>query len=163
LLYQIPVEEMIDLKLIVLSDTHAGSIAEIPKAIVDRMAEADLIVHAGDFTDIAVLEGLESMGKVKAVHGNMCSHLLKKRLPPKQVFKAGGKRIGLTHGSGGRSDLVPRIRQMFDNVDIIIFGHSHEPYKKVIGGTLMFNPGSARYSFGILTIEDSVKAEIIRL
>ena len=151
------------MKIGVISDTHAQSVSDIPQAVLDTLAKVDLIVHAGDFTDIRVLEGLQSLGEVKAVHGNMDSTALRQELPEQQIFVAGGKRIGLTHGSGSRLDIVPRIRLDFIDVDIIIFGHSHEPYNRIIKGTLLFNPGPAMYSFGLLTIGDEVKSEIILL
>jgi len=49
------------------------------------------------------------------------------------------------------------------DVNIIVFGHSHQPMNKVIHGILFFNPGQARNSFGILTIGEEVKGEILRV
>jgi len=84
-------------------------------------------------------------------------------LPSKELFTVNGKRIGLIHGSGGHWGIAERIRPMFDDVDIIIYGHSHKPYSKVIRGSLLFNPGPARNYYGLLTIEEEVKAEIVRV
>ena len=147
----------------VLSDTHVHALSDIPNSILMQLSEVDLIVHAGDFTDLAVLEGLRELGEVKAVCGNMDSIMLKQILPLKEIFMAGGKRIGLVHGSGGPWDIVERTRQMFDDVDIIIYGHSHESHNGIVQGVLLFNPGPARKSFGILTIEDDAKGEIVRI
>jgi putative phosphoesterase len=119
------------LKIAVISDTHAESLSNIPDPILMKLAEVDLIVHAGDFTEGAVLEGLRALGEVKAVHGNMDSSELKRMLPSKELFTVNGKRIAVTHGSGG-------------------------PW-----GILLFNPGPARNSYGLLTIEEEVKAEIV--
>jgi len=150
-------------KIAVISDTHVESLRSIPGPILMKLAEVDLIVHAGDFTEGRVLEELRTLGEVKAVHGNMDSSELKRMLPSKELFTVNGKRIGLTHGSGGPGGIAERIRPMFDDVDIIIYGHSHEPYSKVVQGSLLFNPGPARNYYGLLTIEEEVKAEIIRL
>lgn len=147
----------------VISDTHAGSLQDIPEFILKALAEVDLIIHAGDFTSMAVLEGLRTLGEVKAVHGNMDSPALKQTLPLKEEFEISGKRFGLTHGFGGPQGIAGKIRQLFAEVDVIIYGHSHEPHNKIIEGSLLFNPGSARESFGLLTIDESVKAEIIKL
>ena len=147
----------------VISDTHAGTFAEMPERILIALAEVDLIVHAGDFTQKAVLDGLRVLGEVKAVCGNMDSGELRTILPQKERFVAGGRKIGLVHGSGGPWGIAGRIREMFDDVDIIIYGHSHEPYNQYIDRALMFNPGIARNSFGLLTIDDEVKAEIIKV
>jgi len=144
----------------VISDTHVKRIDEIPVAILKALAEVDLIVHAGDFTERAVLDGLKAMGEVKAVCGNMDSGELKRMLPPKELFVLNGKNIGLIHGWGGPSGIAAKIRETFTDVDLIIYGHSHEPWNQSIQGTLLFNPGRARDSFGIVTIDDKIKAEI---
>ena len=144
----------------VIADTHVRAFSEIPSPILVALAEVNLIIHAGDFTERAVLEGLRTLGEVKAVYGNMDSSELKRMLPPKELFTVNGKKIGLIHGSGGPWGMADRVRRMFKDVDIIIFGHSHEPYNQLIGGSLLFNPGRARESFGLLTIDNEIKAEI---
>jgi len=151
------------LRIGVISDTHVRTADELPARIRMALAEVDLIVHAGDFTEKAVLEGLKALGEVKAVHGNMDSAELKQMLPEKELFVVGGRKVGLTHGSGGPWGIAGRIRQLFDDADLIIFGHSHEPCHLYLQRSLMFNPGRARDSFGLLTIDDEIKAEIIRL
>jgi len=148
------------LRIGVIADTHVRAFSEIPSPILVALARVDLIIHAGDFTETAVLEGLGTLGEVKAVHGNMDSARLKRMLPPKELFIVNGKKIGLIHGSGGPWGMADRVRRMFKDVDIIIFGHSHQPYNQFIGGSLLFNPGRARDSFGLLTIDDEIKAEI---
>lgn len=52
---------------------------------------------------------------------------------------------------------------MFKDADVIVFGHSHVPMNEIIDGILFFNPGQARESFGILTIDGEVKGEIVRV
>lgn len=147
----------------VISDTHARSLEDIPSQVRAKMEEVDLIVHAGDFTEEAVVEGLKGLGEMRAVAGNMDSPEVKEMLPLQDVFEAGGKRVGVTHGSGAPYDLPERVRQTFDGVDIIIFGHSHMSFNKMLDGCLLFNPGRAIESYGILTIEEEVKAEIIKM
>ena len=147
----------------VLSDTHADSFAEIPDRIITTLAEVDMIIHAGDFTSKAVLDGLKQLGEVKAVWGNMDSNELKRTLPETELLIVSGKRIGITHGSGNPFGIERKVRQIFKDVDIIIYGHTHQPQNKIVEGILLFNPGRARNSFGILTIGEQVKGEIIRL
>ena len=151
------------MKIGVISDTHVKTFNDIPEPILIALAEVDLIVHAGDFTEMAVLDGLRNLGEVKAVFGNMDSRELKRMLPPKELFEVSRKKIGLTHGSGGPWGIAGRVREMFTDVDIIIFGHSHEPSNQFVRGSLLFNPGRARDSFGLLTIDDKIKAEILRV
>jgi len=144
----------------VISDTHAKALGEIPALVLTALAGVDLIVHAGDFTERAVLEGLRTLGEVKAVCGNIDSVELRGILPRQDLFVVGGKRVGLIHGSGGPWGIADRIRDAFHDVDVIIFGHSHEACNQFIRGSLLFNPGRARDSFGILEIGDEIKAEI---
>lgn len=147
----------------VLSDTHTHSLEDIPRKVIDALSSADMIVHAGDFTKVEVLDGLKKLGRVKAVQGNMDSAELKSILPAKEVFEVGDKRIGITHGSGSPWGIEQRVREVFtqDRVDVIVYGHSHKSQNKVIDGILFFNPGKAANSFGILTIEEDARGEIV--
>ncbi len=151
------------MKIGVIADTHAQTLEDVPWSIIDALEDVDLIVHAGDITERAVLEGLREIGEVKAVYGNMDSGELKRMLPDKRTIDVKGKQIGLIHGSGGPWGMAERVRPLFGDVDIIIFGHSHLSCNEYIRGTLMFNPGRARDSFGVLTIDKEIKAEIVRV
>jgi len=151
------------LRIGVISDTHVKTIDDIPAKILKALAEVDLIVHAGDFIEMAVLDGLKQLAEVKVVCGNMDSSELKKILPQKELFVVCRKRVGLIHGSGGPWGIANRVRELFSSPDIIIFGHSHEPYNHYLKESLLFNPGRARDSYGLLTIDDEIKAEIIRV
>lgn len=151
------------MRIVVLSDTHVGSFAELPDKILATLAEVDMIIHAGDFTTKDVLEGLQQLGEVSAVRGNMDSDELKQLLPERKVITAGGKRIGIAHGWGSPHGIEDRVNRLFSDVDIIAFGHSHQPMNKVVNGILFFNPGQARDSFGILTIGEEVKGEILKV
>ncbi len=150
------------MKIGVISDTHAQTLEDIPYSIIDALEKVDLIVHAGDITERVVLEGLREIGEVKAVHGNMDSAELRRMLPDRRTLDIEGKQIGVCHGSGGPWGVAERVRPLFGEVDVIIFGHSHLSFNEHIRGTLMFNPGRARDSFGILTIGKEIRAEIIK-
>jgi hypothetical protein len=151
------------MKIGVISDTHVQTIEDIPLAIMAALEDVDFIIHAGDITERAVLEGFREIGEVKAVYGNMDSGELKRMLPDKRIIDVEGRQVGLAHGSGGPWGMEERVRLLFGEVDVIIFGHSHLSFNEYIRGTLMFNPGRARDSFGILTIEKEIKAEILRV
>lgn len=151
------------MKIGVLSDTHIHLAEEISPEIVKTLSNVDLIIHAGDFVGSAVFEGLKRLGEVKAVRGNVDSMKLKGFLPDKETLEISGKKIGITHGSGSPEGIEHRVRALFDDVDIIIYGHSHRAKIKEIGGVLLFNPGPGYRSFGILTVEDDVKGEIIEI
>jgi putative phosphoesterase len=147
----------------VISDTHVTSFDEIPDRILTTLAEVDLIIHTGDFVTKDVLDGLKRLGEVKAVRGNMDSAELKQILPEKELLLIEGNRIGIVHGSGSPYGIDDRVRGMFEDIDIIVYGHSHYSQNEVKKGVLFFNPGQARNSFGILTVGKEIKGEVINL
>jgi putative phosphoesterase len=151
------------MRIAVLADTHVNKLEYLPKKIIDALSTVDLIIHAGDFTDVQLLKELTQLKEVKAVHGNMDSGELKAVLPVKEIVETENKRIGITHGSGAPWGIEERVRKMFesDRIDIIVYGHSHRPQNKVINDILFFNPGKAADSFGILTIDGEAEGEII--
>jgi len=151
------------MKIGVVSDTHATSFAQLPDRILLALAEADLIIHAGDFIAKDVLDGLKQLGEVKAVRGNMDSEELKRILPEKELLVIEGRGIGIIHGWGSPYGIDDRVGKMFEDVDIIVYGHSHYSQNEVKKGILFFNPGQARNSFGILTVSKEVRGEIIKL
>jgi len=151
------------MKIGVLSDTHIHLAEEISPEVVKAFSSVDLIVHAGDFVGSQVLEGLKRLGEVKAVHGNMDSMELRGLLPEKELLVAGGNKIGIIHGWGGPEGIEHRVRERFGDVDIIIYGHSHRARIERIGDVLFFNPGPGYRSFGILTIGEDVRGEIIKI
>jgi putative phosphoesterase len=136
---------------------------DLSEKIIDALSTVDLIIHAGDFTDVQLLKELKGLRTVKAVQGNMDSRELKVMLPAKEIVEIENRRIGITHGSGGPGGIEERVRKVFesDRIDIIVYGHSHQSQNKVIEDVLLFNPGKATDSFGILTIDGGVKGEII--
>jgi putative phosphoesterase len=151
------------MRIAVLADTHVNKLEYLPKKIIDALSTVDLIIHAGDFTDVQLLNELKQFREVKAVHGNMDSRQLKSVLPVKEIVEATNKRIGITHGSGAPWGIEERVRKVFesDRIDIIVYGHSHRSQNKVIDDILFFNPGKAADSFGILTINGEARGEII--
>jgi len=162
------------MKIVVLSDSHIPvSIDNIPQEIYKEIKKCDLIVHAGDIVESFVLDELGKFAEVKAVHGNMDSPELKSRLPERDNFKLLGKNIGIIHSDNPEKDIVKISKKAFkEKMDLIIFGHTHIVFNKVIDGTLYFNPGTvgdnvcAPYrSFGVIKVEKdkSIKAEVIKL
>jgi putative phosphoesterase len=151
------------MRLGVLSDTHVSSISQLPERVVNALREVDIIIHAGDFVAKEVLDGLRRVGEVRAVWGNMDSDELKELLPEKELLEIEGRRIGIIHGWGSPLGIDDRVGKEFSGVDIIIYGHSHYAQNETKNGVLFFNPGQARRSFGILTIGEEVRGEIIKL
>ena len=110
---------------------------------VELLSEADVILHAGDFSQLEVLESLERFGvPVHGVWGNMDSAELYDRLPERCVVEVGGARIGMVHDPGPAARRLARLRQEFPDADAVVFGHTHRPEHARADGFQIFNPGS---------------------
>jgi uncharacterized protein len=129
-----------------IADTHLPRGARrLPDACLERIAAADLLLHAGDFVTVEVLRELEAIGPpVVGVHGNVDSAELRRLLPAERVVNIGGARIALVHDAGPRRGRLERLRRRFgERADAVVFGHSHLPLHEVAGdGFQIFNPGS---------------------
>jgi putative phosphoesterase len=161
-------------KIGVISDTHISDQDwKIPIVVQEGLKDADIIIHAGDLVSIKVLDSFKKISPmVIAVSGNMDLVETKNKLSAKEVISVGAYKIGVTHGYGHPGALIELVSKVFegDGVDVIVFGHSHNPLNERKNGILYFNPGSltdkmfARYnSYGIIEIGDEIEARIIRI
>jgi hypothetical protein len=131
-------------ELAIISDTHLprGSRA-LPEACLARLRAADLIVHAGDFVTLEVLEELRRLGPVVGVHGNVDNAAVRAALPASAVIPVDGHRLAVTHDAGPAQGRLRRMRTRFPGADAVIFGHSHIPlHERAPEGFEIFNPGS---------------------
>lgn len=125
------------------------------------MRSSDLIVHAGDFSSVEVLDWLESLGPpVQAVHGNVDTAEVRERLPETLELEAEGHRIAVIHDAGPAKGRLGRVRRRFPEAGAVVFGHSHLPLHSEEDGFHIFNPGSPterrrapRHSFGIAEVK----------
>jgi hypothetical protein len=162
------------MKIGVIADTHIADETEgIPQEALESFKHVDMVIHAGDLVDLSVIDKLKKVcPNIKAVCGNMDSNAVRAKFPEKDIIEAGSHKIGIMHGYGHPERLVEILKQSFQDkgVDIIVFGHSHNPFNKRIDGILFFNPGSAGdkifapyNSYGIIEINGGVEARIERL
>ncbi len=159
----------------VISDTHLPRGARrLPDACVERIAAADLLLHAGDFSTLEVLRELEAIGPpVVGVHGNVDSAELRRARPPERVVEADGARIAMLHDAGPRAGRLERMRRRFgDRAEIVVFGHSHLPlHEQAPDGFQIFNPGSPTerrrapaHTMGRITVRDGLaRCDLIKL
>jgi uncharacterized protein len=130
----------------VISDTHMPRGGRrLPDACVERIAAADLLLHAGDLMTVEVLRELEAIGPpVAAVHGNMDTAELRRLLPAERVVETGSAGIAMVHDAGPRAGRLDRMRRRFgDRANALVFGHSHQPlHERAEDGFQIFNPGS---------------------
>ena len=130
----------------VISDTHMPRGGRrLPDTCVERIAAADLLLHAGELMTVEVLRDLEAIGPpVAAVHGNMDTAELRRLLPAERVVEAAEARIAMLHDAGPRTGRLRRMRRRFgDRAGAVVFGHSHMPlHERAPDGFQVFNPGS---------------------
>jgi uncharacterized protein len=154
----------------VIADTHLRGFDEtLKQALMRPFGGVDLILHAGDLTDLAVLEMFEPK-EVRAVWGNTDPPKVRSFLPGQVVLEINGFRLGLVHAGGVSPWLDGTLEKRFGRMDCLVFGHTHRPCNRVERGVLWFNPGSAtdnRYfpfnSVGVLEIQETIRGEIIEL
>ena len=162
-------------EIVVLGDTHALTFKELPKEMLKAIRRADYVIHVGDYTSKNVLDGLIRLKgqQFKGVYGNTDPQAIRNIVPSKQIFEIKGKRIGITHPAVGGLEKYTLKRAMANfknkNVDVIIYGHTHEPVIKNQGNLLLVNPGkgyledSQLASFGIITIDKEIKSKIQKI
>ena len=128
----------------IIADTHLPrGKRRLPPNCVERLMEADLIIHAGDFVTLAVLNELRSYGEVVGIHGNVDDQEVRAALPQTTAFNLDGATIAVIHDAGPRIGRLGRLRHRFAEADVVIFGHSHIPlHEQAEDGFQIFNPGS---------------------
>jgi putative phosphoesterase len=158
-----------ELLLGVISDTHLLE-ALVPEPIIEAFRGADIILHAGDVVAKPVIEQLSEVADTVAVKGNMDQGDVIRILQESRIVNVQGFKIGLTHGYGPPWGMMKKVRKMFDDVDCIIFGHTHQPMVEVNDGILFFNPGSPtdkRFAkvntFGLLEVTDKLIPRLVYL
>ncbi len=132
-------------RLLLIADTHVPKRArELPGQVWDEVERADVVVHAGDWVDVALLDELEHRARrLVAVHGNTDHGELRERLPEVARAELGGVRLAVVHETGQAKGREERCAQEYGDVDVLVFGHSHIPWDTTApSGLRLLNPGS---------------------
>ena len=153
------------MKIGLISDTHsAGSGRDLPAAVFDALAGCDLVLHCGDLECIGVLDYLEELAPVLAVRGYEDPVERGERLANvTRIVEVDSIRIGMVHdiqwptpsiattpdGTGlvwPETGLGPLLQKKFGGeVDVVVFGDTHEELVEWKEGVLFVNPGSPTY------------------
>lgn len=142
------------MKIIVLSDSHGNT-----QALVDAVFDENpqLILHLGDHEkDCDKVRKVFPHIRLRAVRGN-CD--VRPREPEYDEFVVENKRVFMTHGHlyGVKTSLDSILNAAFGRgADILLFGHTHIPYNKIVQGLLAVNPGSIgaiQKTYAVLEIE----------
>lgn len=130
---------------VLLSDTHLPKRAEdLPAALWDDVDAADLVVHAGDWVDLATLDAVAGRSRrFVGVRGNNDGPEFDDRLPLEARFAVEDLRFAAVHETGAATGRERRAAAAFPDVDVLVFGHSHIPWDSVADtGLRLLNPGS---------------------
>ncbi|MCA0144219.1 metallophosphoesterase [Blastococcus sp. LR1] len=131
--------------LVVTTDTHVPKRArDLPHSLWREIDSADVVVHAGDWVDLALLDEFERRSRqLVAVYGNNDHGAFRERLPEVARFEIEGLRLAVVHETGDAKGREARCAARFPDVDVLVFGHSHIPWDTTApSGLRLLNPGS---------------------
>jgi putative phosphoesterase len=159
-------------RIAVLSDTHFHNFDEMPSSLLEKLKTFDLVIHLGDFVNKDLVEYFRGFNNFYGIAGNHDPQSVKKILPKTDVIQVNGKRLGLLHGYWFPFFCQHRSLARFknDNVDAILYGHTHVIRNEITDNILFFNPGSASAlwpapwkTYGVLNVGESITGEIISI
>jgi putative phosphoesterase len=133
------------MRLLVIADTHLPKRArDLPAAVWAAVDEADVVVHAGDWVDVPLLDRLTARSRtLLGVYGNNDGPALRARLPEVARTVLDGLRVAVVHETGDAKGRECRCAAQFADCDVLFFGHSHIPWDSTTeGGLRLLNPGS---------------------
>lgn len=142
----------------IISDTHGMLRPEV----AEILQGCEVILHGGDINSSDILDKLNQVAPTYAVRGNNDKEWAKD-LPETLSLSLYGISFFMVHNK----KYIPKDT---NNIDIIVYGHSHKYEKKVVGGQFMLNPGSCgprRFTqpitFAVLEIEDDGSYQIEKI
>ena len=131
------------MRLLLLADTHVPRRArDLPATVWAEVDRADLVVHAGDWVDVSLLDALEARAEVLGCWGNNDGPSLRRRLPEVARATVEGLRFAVVHETGPSARRNERLAGLYGDVDVLVFGHSHIPWDATQGHLRLLNPGS---------------------
>jgi putative phosphoesterase len=135
----------VPVSLVVTADTHVPKRSrDLPHALWAAIDAADVVVHAGDWVDVALLDRLEERSRrLVGVCGNNDHGALRERLPEVARAQIEGIRFAVVHETGDANGRELRCSARFPDTDVLVFGHSHIPWDTTAPtGLRLLNPGS---------------------
>lgn len=132
-------------QLVIMADTHLPKRAkDLPLEVWRAVEDADVVVHAGDWVEVQLLDELESRSRsLIGVYGNNDHGELRRRLPEVAHAEIEGLRFGVVHETGQAKAREERMSAAYPDLDVLVFGHSHIPWDTTSDtGLRLLNPGS---------------------
>ena len=132
------------MRLVLISDTHLPHRGrDLPPAVWEAVESADVVIHAGDWVDIALLDDLQARSaRLVGCWGNNDGPALRERLPERADVTLAGVRFTVVHETGAAAGREARMAARYPDTDVLVFGHSHIPWDTHAAGLRLLNPGS---------------------
>ena len=133
------------MRLLLIADTHVPRRArDLPAQVWDEVAKADVVVHAGDWVALDLLDELETRAaRLVACWGNNDGPALRARLPERADVTLAGVRFTVVHETGATTGREARMSRLYPDSQVLVFGHSHIPWDTTTEtGLRLLNPGS---------------------
>jgi uncharacterized protein len=134
----------VSVRLVLTADTHVPKRArDLPEQLWRAIDEADVVVHAGDWVDVSLLDRMSARAaRLIGVYGNNDGPALRARLPEVARAELAGVRLAVVHETGAAAGRPDRCARRFPDADVLVFGHSHIPWDSSTGELRLLNPGS---------------------
>lgn len=125
-----------------LSDTHSRNGTRLEGRAAEAVAEAEMVIHAGDFVTEGALDAFyDEAEALRAVHGNVDADGVRDRLSAVRTVEYEGVRVAVAHGHEHSETGLAMLGRERD-ADLVAFGHSHVPGVEQAGDVVLLNPGS---------------------
>lgn len=162
----------------IIGDTHLRHFKNLPQPMLDAIYRNEYLFHLGDYVVPEIIDNLVDIkgNNFFGVYGNADTLRIRKKVPAKRVIEIDGKAIGLTHpASGGDSAYTEQkaINEFSkDDIDILIYAHTHHPLIEERDDLWLLNPGKGylekhyygpHTSFIILELNKNIKAHLVSL
>ena len=130
------------IELLVMSDTHGDT--SLAEKVLKKHQDADIVIHLGDyFRDADRLHELYPKIRFETVYGN--SDYMIGEVPIEKLLEIEGQRVLLTHGHRYSVKWgIDRLhaKAQYENIQLLLFGHTHISQMEYGPGYILVNPGS---------------------
>jgi putative phosphoesterase len=132
------------MRLLLLADTHVPRRAKVlPDVVWNEIDRADVVIHAGDWVEVALVDAIASRGRLIGCYGNNDGPDVRAQLPEVARETLDGVRFAVVHETGPSTGRDERMAAGYPDVDVLVFGHSHIPWDATAStGLRLLNPGS---------------------
>jgi len=141
------------MKIAVFSDIHDNLVRWQEAAEIIKVKKIKIGICCGDLADLEVLDEVtKSFEKLYLCFGNFDYKLRDKTgLFPENVewfetvgeFMLENRKIAIVHYDYEAKELAKS-----GEYEVVFYGHSHTPWEKKVGNTIMLNPGEIAGQFG---------------